>query len=148
MAHVIPIGQPINDAERAAISELRDRLPADYRIIHNFELRGDNGQWFEVDLAVVAPHAIHLVDVKSTSGEIYVANGKWHPEGRVPFTSPLGKLTKHVHSLRGLLSSVASGAHAALRHVWVEPVVLLTSPRVELRDAKGYDREHSVRLSD
>jgi hypothetical protein len=43
---------------------------------------------------------------------------------------------------------VATGAHAALRHVWVEPVVLLTSPRVELRDSKGYDREHSVRLGD
>jgi serine/threonine protein kinase len=147
-AQVIPIGQPVNDAERAAIAELRDRLPADYRVIHNFELRGDNGQWFEVDLAVVAPHAIYLVDVKSTSGEIYVANGKWHPEGRVPFTSPLGKLTKHVHSLRGVLSTVASGAHAGLRHVWVEPVVLLTSARAELRDARGYDREHSVRLSD
>ena len=148
MAQVIPIGQPVNDAERAAIAELRDRLPADYRIIHNFELRGDNGQWFEVDVAVVAPHAIYLVDVKSTGGEIHVAGGKWHPEGRVPFASPLGKLTKHVHSLRGVLSPVATGAHAALRHVWVEPVVLLTSPRVELRDSKGYDREHSVRLGD
>ena len=148
MGQVIPIGQPVNDAERAAIAELRDRLPADYRIIHNFELRGDNGQWFEVDVAVVAPHAIYLVDVKSTGGEIHVAGGKWHPEGRVPFASPLGKLTKHVHSLRGVLGPVATGAHAALRHVWVEPVVLLTSPRVELRDPKGYDREHSVRLRD
>jgi serine/threonine protein kinase len=148
MAQVIPIGQPENDAEREAIAYLRDRLPADYRIIHNFELRGDNGQWFEVDVAVVAPHAMYLVDVKSTGGEIHVAGGKWHPEGRVPFASPLGKLTKHVHSLRGVLSPVATGAHAALRYVWVEPVVLLTAARVELRDPKGYDREHSVRLRD
>ena len=148
MAQVTPIGQPVNDAERAAIAELRDRLPADFRIIHNFELRGDNGQWFEVDVAVVAPHAIYLVDVKSTGGEIHVSGGKWHPEGRVPFASPLGKLTKHVHSLRGVLGPVATGVHAALRQVWVEPVVLLTSPRVELRDPKGYDREHSVRLRD
>ncbi len=148
MAQVIPIGQPVNDAERAAIAELRDRLPADYRIIHNFELRGETGQWFEIDVAVVAPHAIYLVDVKSTGGEIHVTGGKWHPEGRVPFASPLGKLVKHVHSLRGVLSPLATGAHAGLRHVWVEPVVLLTSPHVELRDPKGYDREHSVRLAD
>jgi hypothetical protein len=95
MAQIHPIGQPANDPERKAIAYLRDHLSADYRVIHNFELRGDNSQWYEIDLAIVAPHAVYLVDVKSTYGEIYVAGGKWHPEGRTPFLSPLAKLRHH-----------------------------------------------------
>ena len=65
MAKVIPIGEPVNEAERKAIAHLRDNLPASYLVLHNFEIeRG--GELFEVDLAVIAPHAVYLVDVKGT----------------------------------------------------------------------------------
>ena len=33
MAKVIPVGQPVNDAERAAIAHLRDRLPDSYTLL-------------------------------------------------------------------------------------------------------------------
>jgi len=148
MAQVIPIGQPANDPEREAIAYLRDHLPADYRVIHNFELRSEDGQWFEIDIAVVAPHAVYLVDVKSTYGEIHVAGSRWHPEGRTPFASPLAKLRHHTRFLHGLFSGVASGTHLALRHVWVEAVVLLTAPSAKLRDPEGRDRDHTWPLQD
>lgn len=106
MAQVTPIGQPSNDSEREAIAYLRDRLPSDYRVLHTFELRGADGQWFEIDIAIVAPHAVYLVDVKSTYGEIHVAGSKWHPEGRAPFASPLAKLRHHTKLLHGLLAHV------------------------------------------
>ena len=146
MGQVIPVGDANNDPERAAIAYLRDRLPADYRIVHSFELRSENGQWFEIDIAVVAPHAVYLVDVKSTYGEIHVAGSKWHPEGRTPFASPLAKLRYHTRLLHGLFASGASGTHAALRHVWVEAVVLLTTPDAVLRDPEGRDRDHTWKL--
>lgn len=38
MAKVIPVGHPVNDAERAAIAHLRDRLPENYILLHNFEI--------------------------------------------------------------------------------------------------------------
>jgi serine/threonine protein kinase len=148
MSQIIAIGQPANDAERQAIGYLRDHLPLGYRVLHNFELRSDNGQWFEIDIAIVAQHAIYLVDVKSTYGEIHVAGGKWHPEGRTPFASPLAKLRHHTRLLHGLLSSAASGQHAALRHVWVEASVILTAPDAVLRDPEGRDRDQVVKLSD
>jgi serine/threonine protein kinase len=146
MAQVNPIGQPANDSEREAIAYLRDHLPGDYRVLHNFELRSDNGQWFEVDVAIVAPHAVYLVDIKSTYGEIHVAGSKWHPEGRTPFASPLAKLRHHTRLLHGLFSAAASGPHAPLRHVWVEAVVLLTAPDAILRDPDGRDRDHVLKL--
>lgn len=146
MAQIIPIGQPANDPERQAIAYLRDHLPVGYRVLHNFELRSDNGQWFEIDIAIIALHAIYLVDVKSTYGEIHVAGGKWHPEGRTPFASPLAKLRHHTRLLHGLLSAAAIGPHVALRHVWVEATVLLTAPDAVLRDPEGRDRDRVVKL--
>ena len=141
MAQVIPIGQPANDAEREAIAVLRDGLPGDYRIAHNFELRAEGGQWFEIDLAVVAPHAVYLIDTKGTAGEIHVAGGKWHPEGRPPYASPLAKLRQHTRLLHGLLAAAASPATQGLRHVWVEAMVILTHPTAVLRDPEGRDRD-------
>lgn len=38
MAKVIPIGDPVNEAERRAIAHLRDTLPDNYSILHNFEV--------------------------------------------------------------------------------------------------------------
>lgn len=146
MAQIIPIGEPANDAEREAIAYLRDHLPADYRLLHNFELRSTDGQWFEIDIAIVAPHAIYLIDVKSTYGDIHVAGGKWHPDGRVPFASPLPKLRHHTRLLHGLLSAAASGPHVDMRNVWVESTVILTAPDAALRDPEGRDRDHVVPL--
>jgi hypothetical protein len=74
MAKVIAIGQPVNDSERQAIAHLRDHLPASFTILHNFEIQVGN-ELFEVDLAVVAPHAVYLVDVKGTRGDIDVYGG-------------------------------------------------------------------------
>ena len=57
MAKVIPIGSPVNEAERRTIAHLRDNLPDSYILLHNFEVERD-GELFEVDLAVIAPHAV------------------------------------------------------------------------------------------
>ena len=143
MAQVIPIGQPANDAERNAIAYLRDRLPADYRVIHNFELK-HGSQWFEIDIAVVAPHAIYVVDTKGTAGTIHVATGKWHPEGRPPYESPLPKLRHHAKILKGLVEGVPP--HPDRRRLWVEAVVLLTAPGAFLNDPQAKDRDSVVAL--
>lgn len=146
MAQVIPIGQPENDPERRVIALLRDGLPEDYRVVHNFELRGEGGQWFEVDVAVVAPHAVYLIDVKSTYGEIHVANNKWHPEGRTPFASPVGKLRQHARRYHGFLIDAATPASQGLRHVWCEALVILTHPSAVLRDPEGKDRDNVIHI--
>lgn len=81
MATVIPIGEPVNEAERQAIATLRDHLPASYLVLHNFEILRD-GETFEVDVAVIAPHAVFLVDVKGTRGLIDVYGSKWYPRSK------------------------------------------------------------------
>ncbi len=108
MAKVIKIGEPVNEAERAAIRHLRDKLPDTFTIVHNFEI-ARHDETFEVDIAVIGPHAVYLVDVKGTHGLIDVSGPKWYPEGRRPFTSPLLKLRGHSRTLKGMITDAHPG---------------------------------------
>ena len=93
MARVVPIGDPANDSEPEAIAFLRDSLPNSYTVIHNFELR-QGVELYEIDIALLAPHGICLIDVKGTRELIHVYGSKWYPEGRQPNHSPLAILRK------------------------------------------------------
>lgn len=137
MAKVIPIGEPVNDAERRAIAHLRDHLPDGYLILHNFEVhRGE--EKFEVDLAVLAPHAVYLVDAKGTRGLVEVHGPKWYPENRQPFTSPLLKLRSHARAIKGAITESDPGRRE-LAGIYVDAVVLLTAPDGLLQDPAGRD---------
>lgn len=144
MATVVKIGEPVNDAERQAIAWLRDHLPGNYTVFHNFEIHRD-GERFEVDLAVLAPHALYLVDVKGTRGLIDVYGSKWYPEGRQPFTSPLLKLRGHARSFKGLLTESQPG-RSDLGRVYVGATILLTAPNAHLVDQGGRDKDDVTTL--
>jgi serine/threonine protein kinase len=144
MATVVPIGEPVNDAERQAIAHLRDHLPANYTVFHNFEILRE-GESFEIDIAVLAPHALYLVDVKGTRGLIDVYGPKWYPAGRQPFTSPLMKLRAHARTLKGLLTESQPGRRD-LPGVYIDAVVLLTAPDAHLVDQGGRDSESVTTL--
>ncbi|HNV68891.1 MAG TPA: protein kinase [Candidatus Ozemobacteraceae bacterium] len=137
MGRVIPIGEPVNDAERQTIGFLRDHLPDSYLILHNFEL-GRDGERFEIDLAIIAPHAVYLVDIKSTHGTIDVHGPHWYPDGRAPFSSPLLKLRHHARALKGVIT--ASHPHKPeLERVYVTAAVILSAPTARLLDPENRD---------
>jgi len=146
MANVVPIGEPVNDAERRAIAWLRDHLPNGYTLFHNFEIQR-HGERFEVDLAVLAPHAVYLVDVKGTRGLIDVYGPKWYPEGRQPFTSPLLKLRGHARSLKGIITASHPGRRD-LQGVYVDAVIVLSAPDAHFVDQGGRDSGSVTRLKD
>lgn len=144
MATVIPIGEPVNEAERQAIAYLRDHLPSSYLVLHNFEIVRD-GEAFEVDVAVVAPHAVYLVDVKGTRGLIDVYGPKWYPQGRQPFSSPLAKLRGHAKAVKGIITSSQPGRRD-LEDIYVDAAVVLTAPDATLVDQGGRDAPNVTTL--
>lgn len=146
MSRVIPLGQPINDAERAAIAYLRDRLPDNFVLLHNFEIERQ-GERFEIDIALLTPHALYLIDVKGTRGTIDVHGNKWYPEGRAPYPSPLGKLRGHARTVKGLITQAHPGRRE-LDSIYVDAVILLTAPDAHLNDREQIDAELVVKLKD
>src|SRR5262249_1213952 len=137
MARVIAIGQPANDSEREAIAYLRDHLPNSVILIHNFELKQGH-ELYEIDIAVLTPHSVFVIDVKGTRGLIDVYGAKWYPEGRAPYHSPLAILRKHAKALKTFISD-QHPADTALRGVYVDAAVLMTSSDAHVQDAGGQD---------
>ncbi|MBA4496309.1 protein kinase [Paenactinomyces guangxiensis] len=144
MAKVISIGQPANDSERKAIAYLRDHLPKDWSIYHNFELR-QGQEVFEIDLAILAPHALYLVDVKGTQGLIDVYGSKWYPEGRQPYHSPLAKLRQHARIMSTIIRESNPGK-TELRKAHVQATVLLTADTARINDPSGIDGPDVIHL--
>ena len=137
MAKVIPIGQPANESERQALGFLRNHLPDGWLIFHNFEMR-QGEEVFEIDIAILAPHAVYLVDVKGTRGNIDVYGSKWYPEGRQPFFSPLAKLRSHAKTMASIIRESNAGL-IELRKAHVHATVLLTADDATVFDQTGID---------
>ncbi|WP_295623195.1 protein kinase [uncultured Lamprocystis sp.] len=146
MAKVIPIGDPINDAERAAIAYLRDHLPDNFILLHNFEILRQKER-FEIDLALLTPHALYLIDVKGTRGTIEVYGNRWYPEGRASYPSPLPKLRSHAKTVKGLITEAHPG-RSELDGIYVDVAILLTAPDAFLNDRDQRDAEQVVKLKD
>ncbi|MFI6499746.1 NERD domain-containing protein [Nonomuraea typhae] len=141
MAEIVGGGIPVNDAERRVIAHLRDHAPADWLLLHNVEIpRRDD--LFEVDLIVLTPHSLVVVDVKGTRGRIEVSGARWFPQRGGAVGSPVTKLRGTARALKGLLVD----AHRRLERVYVDSLVVLTSPDAELADPAGRDAANTTHL--
>jgi serine/threonine protein kinase len=137
MARVVAVGQPTNESERSAIRHLRDYLPDSFTVIHNFELN-EGVEVAEIDLAIVGPHCVFVVDVKGTRGRVDVHGSKWYPEGRQAFHSPLAKLRQHAKVLKSLVCA-RQPANVELRRIHIQEAVLMTAPEARVHDRSGED---------
>src|SRR5579859_1374439 len=137
MANIIPVGPPRNDAERQAIAYLRDHLPANCTVIHNFEL-AQGKEIFEIDLAVLTPQCVYVVDVKGVHGLVDIYGTKWYPEGREPYNSPLIKARMNARLLKAFIAD-SNPARLEMQKVYVRASVLLTVPDARIYDHSGID---------
>jgi serine/threonine protein kinase len=144
MAKVIAIGNPTNDSERRAIAYLRDNLPANYTVLHNLEV-AQGAEIFELDVILLAPHCLFVIDVKGTQGNIEVIGAKWYPHERQPFHSPLAKLRQHAKVLKTLISNACSHK-PDINRVHVHAAVLMTAPNAQVTDYSGLDGADIIRL--
>ncbi len=143
MAQVIAIGKAVNDEERKAIAWLKEKLPNDYYVIHSFEVE-QYDQLFEVDICVVAPHAIYLVDAKGVHGKIDVDGNTWHTE-RSSYRSPLPKLRGNAKSFSGLIAR-QNRASRDLKNIYADTAVLLTIDDCQFNDPEDRERGHVIAL--
>ena len=87
---------------------IRDLLPkrAPFRAWTNFEFRDDRGNWSEVDLLILAPDGLHLVELKYYSGRLRGNDQTWLRDGRAAEDSPLRLANRKAKRLRSRSSPV------------------------------------------
>jgi serine/threonine protein kinase len=145
VANIIPIGKPVNDSERKAIQFLRDNLPDTYTIIHNFEIP-QSREKYEIDLAIIAPHSVFVVDIKGISGLIDIHGSTWYPQGRASIFSPLPKLRQHAKILKSLICD-SHPAKTDLNKIHVHAVILMTAPNSQVEAHGSVDGDDITYLN-
>lgn len=147
MAEVFDSNPFDNEGERLVCAVLAKGLPVDYRIAHNCYVPLDRGETREIDLIVVAPHAIYLIDVKSYDGVIHVSGSEWLPRGR-PAERPLSKLASTARRLKGKVRSEAARVGARADDLWIhDGLVILSNPTADIRGLSGADRARVLPLA-
>lgn len=118
--------------ERAGLSALRDALPDahPWRAWSNFTFTASQGAPREVDVLLIAPNGLHLIELKDWKGRLQGAGSTWVQEfgdGRPPRShrNPLHLANQKAKELRSLIqASMPRGAEVP----WVTASVLFTHP--------------------
>jgi len=139
MAKITPFGQPANEGERDAIYYLR-RLPDTFEIFHNLEIR-QNKEIFEVDLVILGPQCVFVVDVKGTHGRIEVIGSRWYPENRQAYASPVAKL-RNIAKVLNTLIKESSRMKPELGQVHIHAATLMIAEDVEIIDLDRRDSNY------
>ncbi|WP_378785895.1 BREX system serine/threonine kinase PglW [Nonomuraea fastidiosa] len=120
------------DHERRGLEAIRDRLPDSepWRAWSNFTFTAQAGHVREVDLLVVAPGGVHLIELKDWHGSVTTENGAWvqtTPSGRrVPHGNPYHLADKKAKELASLLGKYG-------KRVWVGAAVCFTDSSLRVR---------------
>ncbi|NKW96659.1 protein kinase domain-containing protein [Bacillus toyonensis] len=135
MAIVYQAGHTASDGEKLLIRELKASLPEDYHIYHNFEVPSSNGQFFEFDIVVVAPHAIYVIEDKYWHGEISGNDTKVVLGGSMIKNNPIGQVSRQAKVLKSYLV----GQDSLLSSVWIEDIIHFSGRNVRI-SVKGNSR--------
>ncbi|MFD8522098.1 BREX system serine/threonine kinase PglW [Streptomyces capillispiralis] len=121
------------DHERRGLEAIRQKLPDSdpWRAWSNFTFTANTGHVREVDLLVVAPGGLCMIELKDWHGSVTSENGTWvqtTPGGhRRTHGNPLHLVNRKAKELSGLL------AQAGGKRVWVAEAVCFTDDGLRIR---------------
>lgn len=141
MAELYPIGQPENESERKAFEYLRAHLPNSYKLFTNLEI-SQGVEIYEIDLIILAPHCVYVVDIKNWHGNIDIYDPYWHPDNYQPYISPLKKLRKHAKVLSTAICDTNRARTQELQKVHIQASVLMANVNVKITDYGDKDGAH------
>ncbi|WP_164104217.1 BREX system serine/threonine kinase PglW [Candidatus Laterigemmans baculatus] len=125
--------------ERDALDFVRERLPErePFRAWSNFEFIADDGSINEVDLLVLSPVGLFLVEIKSQPGELRGDAGTWtwqKPDGKLVTTdNPLYLANQKAKKLASLLGRQKVVKRKRGRVPFIESLVFCSAPALRLQ---------------
>jgi serine/threonine protein kinase len=121
-------GEPVNEGEAVAVYDLKKMLPENYLLYPNLEIPVHNQKTLELDLVIIAPHAVYAVEIKDWHGKISGDDNRDWAVGAASRANPYRSINYKAKVLKGRLETYGP----ALKDVWVEPVILIIDPYVTL----------------
>lgn len=120
MARLIPApsgGGPVGPFEQILVERLRVELPDSFALLPNFSLRERDGQSYEYDVVVLAPHALFVLEAKEWYGRLVGDDTEWllneHPR-----KCPMWLVEKKAKVLKSKLGALGT-------NVWIEALLAL-----------------------
>lgn len=147
MAELVSFGEPENESERKAFEYLRTHLPHSYKLFTNLEIR-QGVEIYEIDVIILAPHCVYVVDVKNWHGCIDIYEQNWHPDNYQPFTSPLKKLRKQAKILSSAICDINRARQQELRNIHIQASVLMADVNLIINDYGEKDGIHITYLDE
>ncbi|MFC9085737.1 BREX system serine/threonine kinase PglW [Nocardiopsis dassonvillei] len=121
------------DHEHRGLETIREKLPDTgvWRAWSNFTFTASTGHVREIDLLVLSPSGLHMVELKSWHGSVTTENGSWvqtRPSGgRQPHGNPRHLVEQKAKELAGLLRQ------QGVQGVYVSGSVCFTDSSLRLR---------------
>lgn len=119
MARIIGGGTTTTDGEKRLIRTLKEGLPDNYLIYHNFDLPSSSGQSYEYDVMVIGTQAIYVIEDKFWSGEIKGNDTHCTLSDGAIRNNPIEQATR----LAKILNTYLVNRNNFLRSVWIQDVV-------------------------
>ncbi len=134
-------------SEIDGINELRDRLPAHWRGFASFNMLNPKkrNQDREIDVAVITPDRILLVDLKQLRGRIESRNGVWYADDNNMGPSAALKIRENAKVFADLVRSKVNQIPGSPP---IESFVVFTDRRANLNGLSAVERQRSVLLDD
>ncbi len=129
MAIIHQVGRPESEGERQTIRLLKERLPEDYIVFHNLETVSAAGFAYEIDLLVIAPHAVYVIEEKNYAGHIRGNIREWLMFNGAVFPSPIPAVN---HKTR-IVAAHLKKHDPLLADVFCQGVVHLSSPKAKIK---------------
>lgn len=139
----LPGTRPANEGETLVISYLTEKLPGTYTLIPNAEIPQPGSPPFEMDLIVIAPHAVYVVEIKRWLGGIQGDDYYWMVSGMHRRPNPWTTVNNKARVLKSKIERFQPN----LRNIWVDAVVAIADEQGQL-NLRGNCRERVFRYTD
>ena len=123
--------------EREALAHIQRLLPntEPYRAWSNFTFTAQTGHPYEVDLLVVGPGGLYLIEIKSLTGRLVSSGSNWilyGPNATRTFDNPLHLADTKAKRLRALLESAARQKGFRKPIPFIQAAVFLARPGLQV----------------
>lgn len=143
------VAPPENELERISIEYLRNHLPDEnYTLYTNRELiQGKDA--FEVDIILVTPHCVYIIDIKGVHGTVTIDQDWWHIDTGYSYQSPLRRLRKNAKILKTSICNINKAISSQLDKICVTEAIILPvgSTRVIPEPGSEHEAEKVIYLN-